>query len=128
MNKFIENQLNSCKVAHIPAFSPSSTHLTIPISSTTIFSNNSNQVPTDYEIGHTYLINIDSSLITPGQWYYTIHGKWNNRNGPKDSRVYGTVLEFAGKMVKFYTISEDRTREWEGWLPKGNTKIIKEMT
>lgn len=126
MNKFILEQLQKCKVAKILGDPNDYTKMIIP--KVVVDPNDYIVAPiATFRVGQHYIIEIDDSLITPGEWYNTIHTQWNTNNPPLSKRYQCEVVQFAGKMMKIKGSSLDTKLHWEGWLPKGNVTLLQEL-
>lgn len=132
MQKFIKEQLSSCKLAKVPEFDDNTTTMIIPrIGSEETLSEEAVEEkkapPINLEVGKRYIFEVDDSLVHDSIWYKEIHNKWNSGLGPKEPVIGAKVVEIKGRMIKVESV--DRYNyTWNGWLPYGNIKIVCEVT
>lgn len=121
MNKVIEDQLKKVKVANIPKYDETTTHLIIP--------KKEGSYEVDFQIGHNYIIQLEDYLIKPFEGF-NLHDNWNKGKPPIHTFLKCQVIEIMGKMIKINSIGYDmKTHKdipdiWEGWLPRKGIKIV----
>lgn len=121
MNRVVDEQLKQCKVADIPPYDTTTTHLRIP--------KKRGIVKDALQEGNCYLIQMASYILNPPD-NFTLHDNWNKGVKPIHQFMKCEVVKIMGKMVKVngvgykYDTKEDTTDLWEGWLPRESIKII----
>ena len=124
MNKVVKEQLGKCKVAEIPAFDDTTTHIFIP----KVGANIINQ----YHVGKYYLIEIEDYILNPSA-EFTLAANWNKGTNPPAKYMNVEIVQVSGKMIKVSGVSFDPNNpvalptHWEGWLPQKGLKILKQL-
>ena len=122
MNKIIRDQLDRCRVAVLPKFEDSATHIYINKVNTIL--------PQNMVKGHIYLIKISPSIKNND----TIAFNWNG--GKKLIYDYYKVekIEEVGNMYKLNGIAFDKDTNQDvykypfyGYLPKDSFEIVEEV-
>ena len=125
MNLIIEEQLKKCKVAKIPQFDETTTHLIIPKQEGAISCST-------FQINEEYIIKLESYILNPPEGF-TLHTNWNNNIPPKSEVLYCKIIQVMGKMIKIhgmgYNYSTKQTTDynWEGWLPIKSVKVLEKI-
>lgn len=124
MNSYIKNKLAQCKVAQLPAGWESHNYIFIPktlqIESKNVLEN------------HCYLIELEDYLLNPPP-NFTLSTNWNGGSNPKSKWYKCEISKVMGKMIKITGLEYDNVnqvdldRVWEGWLPAGGIKVLKEI-
>ena len=122
MNKFIEKELDKCKIANIPEYDKDTTHLII-----------TKKIPISLESNKYYLIELENYIIHPSD-NFTLSTNWNKGIIPKSKYIVGTPINKIGKMICFDCccydidnqcfITEEKYNEL--WLPEKGFTILKE--
>jgi len=124
MNPIIKAQLEKCRVANIPEFDDTTTHLAIP--------QGSEMTVTPYQVNKCYLIELASYITNPPA-DFTLADNWNNGRIPTASFYNAQITNIMGKMVRFIgcvydPVTKQSTNEmWEGWVPQKGIKLIAEL-
>lgn len=130
MNKFIKEQLLKCKVANIPDFNDTTTHIFIPKTvccKTAEIPNNEKM-----KLNACYLVKLEDYIINPYPGF-TLHDNWNKGIIPKYSCMKIFVKNKVGKMIQVDGIAFDVSNNqyidytWQGWLPEKSINIICEL-
>lgn len=125
MNKVIKQQLASCKIARIPEFDDTSTHLFIPKA-------NKGSVALDFQVHCYYIIEIADYVLNPGP-EFTLATNWNKGTIPPNKYMKVEISQITGKMIKVTGIGYDICNRrdlpvvWEGWLPASCARIINKL-
>ena len=125
MNKVVKQQLGKCRVANIPIFDETTTHIFIPKAGkgSTAF---------DFQVQCYYIIEIADYVLKPGP-EFTLATNWNKGTSPPSKYMKVEVSQITGKMIKVTGIGYDIAQyqdlpiAWEGWLPASSSKIIKKL-
>jgi len=130
MNKIIEQQLKSVKLAQIPNFDSNTTHIVIPKYTHAAAANITD---TDVvHLGRMYIVELADYILNEPNGF-TLHANWNNNIKPSDKYMKILTLQDLGKMVKIkgvgydIKLNIDLNSEWIGWCPKKSLKILKEL-
>ena len=124
MNPLIKKQLESCKVANIPEFDESTTHVVIPKGSVLNV--------TQYQVGKCYLVELADYVINPPEGY-TLASNWNKGTTPKYKYYKCEIVKIVGKMICILGFGFDTTTQkdtndlWEGWIPQEGIKLLQEL-
>ena len=124
MRKFIYDQLMKCRVARLPNFDMSTTHLKIEKLGT--------KGGNALSVGHYYLIKLDDVLLSKDR-SFVLHQNWNNNVFPQSNAYKCECVKIMGGMVKIegsgfdLETNEDKSDSWSGWLPMSNVEIIREI-
>ena len=121
MNKIIKDQLNKCRVAVVPEFEDSATHIFIKRVTNIL---TSNMLP-----GHVYLIRIKPSVKNND----TIAANWNGGIKPQYDYYKVEKLGDVGTMIKLngiafdYDTKSDVYTSFYGYLPIDGFEILEEV-
>ena len=124
MNKVVKQQLASCKVADIPEFDDSTTHIFIP--------KKSSRDINAYHLHKFYLIEIQDYILNPPP-DFTLADNWNKGTNPPAKYMNIEVINIQGKMVQVSGVSynpenpAELPKHWQGWIPQKGLKIIKQL-
>lgn len=124
MNPLIKKQLDSCRVANIPAFQETDTVIVIPKGSLLNI--------TPYQVGKCYLVELADYITNPPEGY-TLASNWNNGSTPKYKYYKCEITKTLGKMVGILGCGYDSVNMkdtndlWEGWVPQAGIKIVQEL-
>ena len=124
MNLVVEEQLSKVKIANLPPYDETTTHLVIH--------KKDGVSQNDFIVGGEYLIQIEDYIINPYEGF-TLHDNWNNGIPPIYNILKVRVSEIVGKMIKVSSVGFDISNgielpdRWEGWLPKKGVKILNVM-
>lgn len=125
MNKIVKQQLSKCRVANIPEFDDSTTHIFIP-------KNGKATAPLDFHLHSYYIIEIADYVLNPST-EFTLATNWNKGTVPPHKHMKVQVSQITGKMIKVTGIGYDITYQkdlplvWEGWLPASSARIINKL-
>lgn len=114
MNKFIEKELSKCVVAKPQQVSDTSFYVPKV---------GSQNIPTDIEQNHFYIIEVPDYIIHPYEGF-NLHDNWNNGIKPTSRNMQIEVAQIIGKMVKVNALCDDG-KIWVGWLPRKSITIKK---
>lgn len=122
MNKIIKDQLKMCRVAVIPEFEDSATHIYIKRKSCLSAD--------DMLPNHIYVIKIKDAVIRNN----TLASNWNGGNHPKYSCYKVEKVGIVGNMIKLngiaYDIDSDvniYSEAFYGYLPNDGFDIVEEV-
>jgi len=122
MNKFIEEELNKCKLVDIKF-----------ISDTEILIKKKESIDKIIQLNNYYLIELENYILHPNI-NFTLAENWNKGIIPKSKYLKCMIVQIMGKMIKIdgsgYDIenNNDLTDVYLGlWLPIGGIKIIKQL-
>ena len=122
MNKFIEEELNKCKIANIEI-----------ISDTEILIKQKENIENIIQLNHYYIIELENYIIHPNI-NFTLAENWNKGVVPKSKYLKCMIVQIMGKMIKIdgsgYDIENnvDLNDVYLGlWLPVGGIKILKQL-
>ena len=121
MNKFIEDELKKCKVAHIEKVSETEYSVTKQKEASDIIKLNS-----------YYIIELEDYIIHPNE-NFTLAENWNKGVVPKSKLLKVMITQIFGKMIKVDAVGvgsdfNDLSDAYMGlWLPLGGVKILKEL-
>lgn len=124
MNDIVYKQLGKCRVARLPMYDKSTTHLIIDKLSD---KNGASLVPSHY-----YIIKLDDFLLSKEQ-SAILHQNWNNNLFPQSNCYKCECVKVMGGMVKIEGIGynletkQDIMQSWGGWLPSKNITVIEEL-
>ncbi len=124
MNPLIKKQLENCKVANIPDFDDTTTHLTISKGSVVNVS--------QYQVGRCYIVELADYVINPPEGS-TLSSNWNKGTVPKYKYYKCEIVKIMGKMIcilgyGFDPVTMRDTNDlWEGWVPQQGIKLIQEL-
>jgi len=117
MNKFIEEQLQKCKVAKIET-----------ISEDEFFIHKKKETDGVIQLNNYYLIELADYIIHPNE-NFTLAANWNKGVVPKSKLLKAMITQTLGKMIKVDAVSdEDENEVYFGlWLPMGGVKVVKKL-
>ena len=122
MNKFIEEQLQKCKVAEVEAVSDVEFHIKQKKSTEQIF-----------QLNNYYILELADYIIHPNE-NFTLASNWNKGIVPQSKYLQCMITQILGKMIKVdgcgYSLDDSAFNNdtYLGlWLPMGGIKIIKEL-
>lgn len=122
MNKFIEEELNKCKLVDIKF-----------ISDTEILIKKKESIDKIIQLNNYYLIELENYILHPNI-NFTLAENWNKGIIPKSKYLKCMIVQIMGKMIKIdgsgYDIenNNDLNDVYLGlWLPIGGIKIIKQL-
>lgn len=113
MNQFIKEELDKCVVAK-PEKVGDNTYM---------IRMNTNKLPTDLEIHHFYLIEVEDYIIHPYDGF-TLHENWNQGVKPTSRHMQVEVDQVIGNMIHVNALGDDGLI-WCGWLPRKSITIKK---
>lgn len=122
MNKIIRDQLKMCRVAEIPDFEDSATHICIK--------RINHLSANDMQANHIYIIKVKQAVKTNK----TLAANWNGGAYPKYDYYKVERVGVVGEMVKFNGIAYDKDRDvnlyseaFYGYLPMDGFEILEEV-
>jgi len=117
MNSIIKRQLRKVKEAIVPPFDDDTTSLII-----------SRNIPSLENIKQNcyYQISIEPYIINEPE-NFTLSSNWNKGTKPTDTYMNVEILTIMGKMIKVNGVGVNDGKLWEGWLPRGAFKVLKEL-
>ena len=121
LNKLVEEQLNKVQYADLSAYVGPDHSFIIP-----------RNVTIKLAPDHSYLIELDSALLTPGG-NRVLETNWNGGRLPKYTYYKIDVVALLGGMVKCMGIgttaagNEDFPEIWSGYFPIKQIKILQEL-
>lgn len=124
MNKLIKQQLENCRVANIPPFDDSTTHISI--------SKGTSLNVTPYQVHKCYIVELEHYIINPPP-NFTLAQNWNHGSVPKHKFYKCEISQVMGNMVRIMGCGYDPINDidtndiWDGWVPQAGIKIIKEL-
>ena len=124
MNPIISNQLKHCRVAQVPEFDETTTHITIPKIS------DSNGI--SLHEGGVYLIELADYILKPYDGF-DLHVNWNNNTIPVDKHMKCEIVKIMGPMIRINGVgfdlqsTADLFTTWSGWLPMKGIKILQDL-
>lgn len=125
MNTLIKEQLSKCEVAVIPPFDDDTAHIVVQKQDKVEI--------TSYSLQKCYLIELSDSILQPSE-DVSFHINWNKGSLPRSKFYNAQVIQLVGSVVKITGIGIDGKSSiptgdmWEGWLPKKDIKVVKELT
>lgn len=124
MNKVVKEQLGKCKVADIPAFDDTTTHIFIPkVSAGSI---------NEYHLHKYFMVEIADYILNPSA-DFTLADNWNKGTKPPSKYMNVEIIQVMGKMIQISGVSYNPENpvalptHWEGWIPQKSIKIIKQL-
>ena len=121
MNKYIKEELGKCKLAKVPEFDDSTTHMVVPKSKTGVAS-----FLRKFELNHMYLIKVADYILHPFEGF-TLHSVWNHNIIPTDAEMLVDVIDVRGSLYKVEAVGKNDGKHWSGWLPLKSIEIIGEV-
>lgn len=124
MNKYIKEQLEKCRVAHIPPYDDDTT--------TIVIDKNGTRGGMSFVPNHYYVIEIDDVVLSPEQ-SEVLHKNWNGGIVPPNKCLKCECIKVMGTMVKVDGIGYNKDTEedinvfWSGWLPMKDITVLKEI-
>ncbi len=121
MNKFIEDELKKCKIAHIDK-----------ISETEYVVTKQKETEDLIKLNSYYIIELEDYIIHPNE-NFTLAENWNKGVVPKSKLLKVMITQILGKMMKVDAVGvgedfNDLNDVYMGlWLPFGGVKILKEL-
>ena len=124
MNKIVKEQLQKCRIADIPYYDDSTTHL--------IIKKKSDSTGVSVKEGGCYLIELSDLILHPHDGF-DFHRNWNNNIVPSCKHYKCECIKLMGKFMKIngvgydYDHNIDLSVVWSGWLPLDGIKILGEV-
>lgn len=122
MNKFIEEELNKCKLAAVEQ-----------VSDTEYLIKKKTVEDIGFEVNKYYIVELENYIINPPETF-TLSANWNNDVVPKSKNLKVMVTQIMGKMIKVdgcgfdIETNSDLNDIYLGlWLPQGGVKILKKL-
>lgn len=122
MNKFIEEELNKCKLASVEQ-----------ISDTEYLIKKKTVEDIGFEVNKYYIIELENYIINPPETF-TLAANWNNGVTPQSKNLKVMITQIMGKMIKIdgcgfdVGLNSDKNDIYLGlWLPQAGVKILKKL-
>ena len=105
MNKFVERELNRCRV-NLPEWNSDTTHLVIPFGI---------ELPSQ-DGNKEYVISIKNYILHEPP-NFTLSENWNHGTVPPEQFMTVKFVDKRGKLTKVSGVGNRTGIEWSGWLP-----------